>query len=81
MNIVLQPSKPSNTPYSSQIVQHLLEKETVSAGMVEVGLLAVLRLRNDWVRRSCQTRFLLTLIFVIEIDNPGFNARYGFTGG
>ncbi|KAE9407182.1 hypothetical protein BT96DRAFT_874785 [Gymnopus androsaceus JB14] len=48
LNIVLQPSKPSNTPYSSQIVQHLLEKKTVSAGMVEVGLLAVLRLRNDW---------------------------------
>lgn len=49
LSIVLQPSKPPNKPYSSQVVQHLLEKKTVSTGMIEDGLLAVLQLRNDWV--------------------------------
>ncbi|KAJ4472786.1 hypothetical protein C8J55DRAFT_140911 [Lentinula edodes] len=49
LNIVLQPSKPTKkTLYSSKIVQHLLEKKVVSAGMVEADLLGMLRSHNDW---------------------------------
>ncbi|KAJ3884999.1 hypothetical protein GG344DRAFT_59887 [Lentinula edodes] len=49
LNIVLQPSKPTKkTLYSSKIVQHLLEKNVVSAGMVEADLLGVFRSHNDW---------------------------------
>ncbi|KIK64736.1 hypothetical protein GYMLUDRAFT_240697 [Collybiopsis luxurians FD-317 M1] len=48
LNIVLQPSKPANTPYSSQVMQHLLEKNVVSTSMVDGGLLPLLRLRYDW---------------------------------
>ncbi|KAJ3936063.1 MAG: hypothetical protein NXY57DRAFT_306926 [Lentinula lateritia] len=49
LNIVLQPSKPTKkTLYSSKIVQHLLEKKVVSAGMVEADLLGVFRSHNDW---------------------------------
>ncbi|KAJ3806808.1 hypothetical protein F5876DRAFT_80319 [Lentinula aff. lateritia] len=45
LNIILQPTK---TLYPSKIVQHLLEKKVVSAGMVEADLLGVLRSHNDW---------------------------------
>ncbi|KAJ3992530.1 hypothetical protein F5050DRAFT_1579367 [Lentinula boryana] len=48
LNIVLQPSKPLKTVYSSKIVLHLLEKKVVSTGMLEAGILPMLRLRNDW---------------------------------
>ncbi|KAJ4479070.1 hypothetical protein J3R30DRAFT_3473899 [Lentinula aciculospora] len=48
LDIVLQPSKPPKTPYSSKIIQHLLGKKVISTGMVEAGLLSALRLRNDW---------------------------------
>ncbi|KAJ7491244.1 hypothetical protein FB451DRAFT_1514944 [Mycena latifolia] len=45
---VLQPAKPSSTPYSSALVRYLLERRVVSASMVEGGLLAALKLREDW---------------------------------
>ncbi|KAK0207011.1 hypothetical protein DFS33DRAFT_1255556 [Desarmillaria ectypa] len=45
---VLQPGKPANFPYSSEVVRHLLERGVVNANMVENGLLSLLRLRNDW---------------------------------
>lgn len=48
--VVLQPSKPANVSYSSEVVRHLLSRQVVSANMVEGGLLAVLRSKNDWVR-------------------------------
>ncbi|KAJ3908026.1 hypothetical protein F5879DRAFT_794504 [Lentinula edodes] len=48
LNIVLQPSIPTKTLYPSKIVQHLLEKKVVSAGMMEADLLGVLRSHNDW---------------------------------
>ncbi|KAK1220702.1 hypothetical protein PQX77_016528 [Marasmius sp. AFHP31] len=49
LNIVLRPTQPQNVTYSSQIVKHLLEKKLVSSSMLDAGLLAALRLRNDWV--------------------------------
>ncbi|KAI0939855.1 hypothetical protein AcV5_001129 [Taiwanofungus camphoratus] len=46
------PGKSSNAvigiPYSPKVVQYLLEKRTVSAGMVEGGLFSALTLRQDW---------------------------------
>lgn len=38
-------------PYSPKIVRYVLERRAVSSGMVEGGLLPILRLRKDWVRR------------------------------
>jgi hypothetical protein len=49
LNIVLQTSKPPNTPYSSEVVRYLLERQVVSTNMVEGGLLTILRLKDDWV--------------------------------
>ncbi|KAF9266181.1 hypothetical protein L218DRAFT_956557 [Marasmius fiardii PR-910] len=48
LNAVLRPTQPQNTPYSSQVVRHLLEKKVVSTNMSQSGLLSALRLRNDW---------------------------------
>jgi len=51
LNIILQPTKPKtgdDIPYSPKILQYLLERRVVSAGMVESGFLGVLRLRGDW---------------------------------
>ncbi len=58
---VLQPGKPANLPYSSEVVRHLLERGVVNANMVETGLLSLLRLRNDWVRQSLSTDALTEL--------------------
>lgn len=52
LEVVLQPAKPPTTLYSSEVVQALLEKRVVSANMLDAGLLAVLRIRNDWVSSS-----------------------------
>lgn len=52
LDIVLQPAKGGNIPYSSKVLQFLLERQAVSANMVESGLLHALKLRNDWVRRD-----------------------------
>lgn len=45
---------PKNTtvdiPYSPKVVRYLLQQRCVSASMVDGGLFAALRLRNDWVR-------------------------------
>ncbi|KAL0070179.1 hypothetical protein AAF712_002669 [Marasmius tenuissimus] len=48
LNIVLRPTQLQTVTYSSQIVKHLLEKKLVSSSMLDSGLLAALRLRNDW---------------------------------
>ncbi|RDB20161.1 hypothetical protein Hypma_012958 [Hypsizygus marmoreus] len=45
---VVQPSKPANTPYSSEIVRYLLNRHVISGNMIEGGLLAALRFKNDW---------------------------------
>lgn len=50
LQIVLQPSKTGNIPYSSKVIQFLLEKRAVSSTILEGGLLKCLLLRNDWVR-------------------------------
>ena len=50
LQIVLQPSKTGNIPYSSKVLQFLLEKRAVSSTILEGGLLKCLLLRNDWVR-------------------------------
>lgn len=57
LDIVLRPSiTATDIPYSPKIVQHLLQQRCVSASMVETGLFAVLRLRNDWVRPCTSSR-------------------------
>jgi len=48
LDIVLQPAKGANIPYSSKVLQFLLERRAVSANMIEGGLLHALKLRNDW---------------------------------
>lgn len=53
LNIVLQPTKPPNAVYSSELVQYMLKRQIVSANMVDVGLLRILRIRNDWVSPRC----------------------------
>lgn len=40
----------ANIPYSPKVVRYLLQQRCVSASMVDGGLFAALRLRNDWVR-------------------------------
>ncbi|KAJ7168244.1 hypothetical protein C8R43DRAFT_144266 [Mycena crocata] len=40
--------RPRQASYSPEIVKFLLERGVVSAGMVEGGLLAALKLRDDW---------------------------------
>ncbi|KAL4247039.1 Nucleolar protein 11 [Abortiporus biennis] len=52
LEIVFRKPKGSSTfsdiPYSPKVVQYLMEKRVVSSGMVDGGLVGVLRLRNDW---------------------------------
>ncbi|GLB34213.1 hypothetical protein LshimejAT787_0110970 [Lyophyllum shimeji] len=45
---VLQPSKPANTPYSPEVVRYLLNRQLVTGNMIDGGLLAALRAKNDW---------------------------------
>lgn len=49
LETVVQPQKPPNPLYSSEIVRHLVEKGLVNSTMLEGGILASLRARNDWV--------------------------------
>ncbi|KAG6861980.1 hypothetical protein C0995_009164 [Termitomyces sp. Mi166 len=48
LTTVIQPSKPANTPYSSEVVKYLLNRKVVSSSMLDGGLLAALRYKNDW---------------------------------
>ncbi|KAG6916470.1 hypothetical protein DXG01_006664 [Tephrocybe rancida] len=48
LTTVLQISKPANAPYSSEVVRYLLNRKLVSANMIDGGLLAALRYKNDW---------------------------------
>ncbi|KAG6900424.1 hypothetical protein C0993_010812 [Termitomyces sp. T159_Od127] len=48
LTTVIQPSKPANTPYSSEVVKYLLNRKLVNSSMLEGGLLAALRYKNDW---------------------------------
>ncbi|KAG6897610.1 hypothetical protein C0992_013050 [Termitomyces sp. T32_za158] len=48
LTTVIQPSKPANTPYSSEVVKYLLNRKVVNSTMLDGGLLAALRYRNDW---------------------------------
>lgn len=59
--VVLQPSKPANVSYSSEVVRHLLSRQVVSANMVEGGLLAVLRSKNDWQSIELALRSVLDI--------------------
>ncbi|KAF7965939.1 hypothetical protein HWV62_40764 [Athelia sp. TMB] len=52
LNIVLQPSKGGNLPYSDKVIRWLLEQRSVSAEMVEGGLIIALKQRGDWARFS-----------------------------
>ncbi|KAG5635014.1 hypothetical protein H0H81_012717 [Sphagnurus paluster] len=42
------PSMPANAPYSSEVVRYLIGHQVVNSNMIEGGLLAALRYRNDW---------------------------------
>ncbi|KAJ7702224.1 hypothetical protein B0H17DRAFT_1327195 [Mycena rosella] len=44
----LQPARPAGASYPAVLVRSLLERRVVSAGMVDGGLLAALKLRDDW---------------------------------
>ncbi|KAJ3568819.1 hypothetical protein NP233_g5467 [Leucocoprinus birnbaumii] len=48
LDAIIQPQKPPSPLYSSEVVRHLIEKGVVRSAMLESGLLAALRLRNDW---------------------------------
>ncbi|KAG5648709.1 hypothetical protein DXG03_000056 [Asterophora parasitica] len=48
LTTVLQPLKPANTPYSSEIVRYLLNRQLVSGSMLDGGIVAALRAKNDW---------------------------------
>lgn len=39
----------TDIPYSPKVVRYLMKQRCVSASMVDGGLFAALRLRNDWV--------------------------------
>lgn len=52
LNILLAPTAAPNAPYSPDVVRRLLTRRAVSSGMLEGGLLASLRARNDWVSLS-----------------------------
>ncbi|PFH50149.1 hypothetical protein AMATHDRAFT_48133 [Amanita thiersii Skay4041] len=59
LEVVLQPEKnPASVIYSSEIVRHLMQRRVVSAGMVEGGLVKVLKAKNDWV--CCFRGFSIT---------------------
>ncbi|KAH0588051.1 hypothetical protein H2248_006781 [Termitomyces sp. 'cryptogamus'] len=48
LTTVIQPSKPANSPYSSEVVKYLLNHKVVNSSMLNGGLLASLRYKNDW---------------------------------
>ncbi|KAG6856986.1 hypothetical protein H0H87_011080 [Tephrocybe sp. NHM501043] len=48
LTTVLQPSKPANAPYSSEVVRYLLNRKLLSSSMIDGGLLSALRYKNDW---------------------------------
>ncbi|PBK67026.1 hypothetical protein ARMSODRAFT_1020992 [Armillaria solidipes] len=66
---VLQPGKPANLPYSSEVVRHLLERGVVNANMVETGLLSLLRLRNDWTSIRMALKKVPDLLEVDIVDS------------
>lgn len=49
LDVVLQPSKGGDVPYSGKVTRWLLEQRAVSAEMVEGGLISALKQRGDWV--------------------------------
>lgn len=51
LDAVIQPQKPPNSLYSSEIVRRLIQKGVVRSAMVAADLLVSLRMRNDWVFR------------------------------
>jgi hypothetical protein len=66
LDIVLQPNRGADIPYSSKTLQFLLERKAVSASMVEGGLLNALMLRNDWVNLHCVFPSFVVLIILFS---------------
>ncbi|KAK0491504.1 hypothetical protein IW261DRAFT_1438088 [Armillaria novae-zelandiae] len=66
---VLQPGKPANLPYSSEVVRHLLERGVVNTNMVETGFLSLLRLRNDWTSIRMSLKKVSDLLEVEIVDS------------
>ena len=54
LEIVLRTPRNATTdiPYSPKVLRYLMQQRCVSAGMVDGGLFASLRLRGDWVCRA-----------------------------
>lgn len=50
LDIVLQPAKASDVPYSSEIPSYLIERKAVSDNMIQGGFMSTLRRKGDWVR-------------------------------
>ncbi|PBK93853.1 hypothetical protein ARMGADRAFT_1062677 [Armillaria gallica] len=69
LSAVLQPGKPANLPYSSEVVRHLLERGVVNANMAETGLLSLLRLRNDWTSIRMALKKVPDLLEVDIVDS------------
>ncbi|KAG7447648.1 uncharacterized protein BT62DRAFT_1075023 [Guyanagaster necrorhizus] len=69
LTAVLQPEKPANLPYSSEVVRHLLERGVVTASMVQPGLLSLLRLRNDWTSILMALKKVPDLLEVEIVDS------------
>ncbi|GJE84877.1 hypothetical protein PsYK624_009530 [Phanerochaete sordida] len=67
LEILLRTPKNATTdiPYSPKVMRHLMQQRCVSAGMIEGGLFAALRLRNDW---ESMMLALKTVIDVPESD-------------
>ncbi|KAG6812938.1 hypothetical protein H0H92_015258 [Tricholoma furcatifolium] len=72
LTMVLQPSKPANAPYSSEVVRHLLSRKLVSSSMMEGGLLATLRYRNDWQSVQLAFKYVIDLSEAEIIDSLHF---------
>ncbi|TFK43898.1 hypothetical protein BDQ12DRAFT_623122 [Crucibulum laeve] len=68
LNAVLQPSKPANTPYSTEVLAYLLERKAVGNGMLEGGLIGVLRAKGDWKSIELALRNVLDITEVELVD-------------
>lgn len=63
------PKNATDIPYSPKVVRHLMQQRCVSSGMVDGGLFAALRLRQDW---ESMMLALKTVVDIPEADVISF---------
>lgn len=72
LEIILRMPKNATTdiPYSPKVMRYLMQQRCVSASMIEGGLFAALRLRNDWV---CNMRYNFGVVLtpLVGVDDAG----------